>query len=156
MGQLGDYKPRIALTWLKKFEFVTSAPYFFLTLWCHKTLLVQTWFVYFFKCPTCIYQLWVPNGGCRTSMLVNQLLPKVLKGNKLWKWSSHCYLKSRRHLSYIEITKKRNIDLSFSSFWSETYHRFSGIRSLVPEMVWKQKGRKYLIEITFHRKAFHP
>ena len=45
MIKLGDHKPQIALTWLKKFVFVMS-----LLLHCDfiKTPSVQTWFVYFF------------------------------------------------------------------------------------------------------------
>ena len=35
MGQLGDHKLWIALTWLKKFVFVMSLSYFLLTLWRH-------------------------------------------------------------------------------------------------------------------------
>ena len=45
MSKLGDHKPWIALTWVKKFVFVMS-----LLLHCDviKTPSVQTWFVYFF------------------------------------------------------------------------------------------------------------
>ena len=45
MSNFGDHKPRIALTWLKKFVFVMS-----LLLHCDviKTPSVQSWFVYFF------------------------------------------------------------------------------------------------------------
>ena len=48
VGKLGDHKPRIALTWLKKIVIVMSLPCF--SLYCDviRPLSVQTWFVYFF------------------------------------------------------------------------------------------------------------
>ena len=69
--QFGAHKPWMALTWLKKFAFVMSSPYFLLTLWRHKApsgANLVCWLL-LCMCPTFIHLLCLTYDSCCSTVV---------------------------------------------------------------------------------------